>query len=616
MSAFTFVKPAFRSALTTLASFIAVTVMVTSTFAQQPGVVPPQAPTSDNIQTVAVVKGQAISRQQLAKSCLARFGKEVLESVVNKMLIADACEKQGITITEQEVMQELQRMAGSVGEGGMSVNDYLELIAEKRSIKPEKVKDDIIWTQLALRRLAAGSLQISDQEVRSVIEQQMGEKVRVSMIVESSRQQAEVLLQAARQKPEDFGRLAKDYSIDQSTAPYMGLAQTPFTRGMDDPNMEQAIFNLKPGEISNIVEAHGQFYIFKCNQVFPATPLNEKQYPVVAERVREALRETKLHEVGPKLHRQLQDSAKVVNVMSDPNLSQQYPGVAALVNGRQVTQQELAEECITRYGVDVLEVEIHRTLLKQELTRNNLNVSEEDLKEEIARTARGAGQIDANGNVDLDSWLKRVTENDESKIDYYVEDAVWPSAALRKLVVQDVDVTAEDMQKGFAANYGERVRALAVVTNDMRKCETVWKMARDNPTVENFGNLAEAYSEEPLSQFNRGEVPPIGRFSGRPSLEEAAFALQPGELSGVISEGNNWIVLYCLGRTKPVVNDMDSVKEELYKDLYERKAYVLMADRMRSIIQDADIDNFLAEKTQYSRQAIDMIRDAQKTPQR
>lgn len=618
MSAFTWVKPA-KSAKSVVLIFAASLAMLVSPLVAARSVsgqsVAPQNTNDDKVQTVAVVKGEAISRQQLAKACLARFGTEVLESVVNKMLIEEACAKQGISITDREIMLELKKLADNVGEG-ISVAQYLEIIAEKRNIKPEKVKDDIIWTQLALRRLAERDLQISDEEVNNVMQREYGPKVQASMIVENSLQQAKVLHQAAVANPENFGRLAKDYSVDPSTAPYMGLAQIPFTRGMADPNMEQALFSLKEGDISDVIESNGQFFIFKCNRVFPAMELSDSQYSIVATKVREALKEKKLHEVGPQLHRQMQDQARVVNVMGDENLSQQYPGVAALVNQQQISIQQLAEECIARYGVDVLEVEIHRTMLMQELKANNLVVSDQDLRAEITRTAQAAGQVDANGNVDLNAWLNRVTENDESKIDYYVQDAVWPSAALRKLVEGNIEVTQEDMQKGFEANYGERVRVLAIVTNDLRKCEKIWKMARDNQSVENFGNLAEAYSEEPISQYNRGEVPPIGRFSGRPNLEQAAFALQQGELSQIVNEGPKWIILYCLGRTKPVVSEMDSVKEELYKELYERKAYMLMGNRMQQIVDGADIDNFLTETTQYSKKSIEAVRASQQPPQR
>lgn len=571
----------------------------------------PGTPSSDKIQTVAVVNGEAISRSELANACLGRYGKEVLQSMVNKMLIEMECQRRNIVISEEEIYQQLERVAKGVGVEGMSVQQYLQIVSEKKNISPQRIKDEIVWTDLALRKLAAGSYTVTPEEVTNMINREYGPKVQVRLIVESSREQAEILLQAARKNPEQFGTLAKNYSLDPATAPYMGLSPNPFKMGDVEPAAEAVLFALQEGEISEVVELYGQFYIFQCQRRYPASQLSEEQSKLVQERIQGLLATAKLDEQAPLIFKELQSRAQVVNVLNDANLSQQHPGVAALVNGQPVTVATLAEECITRYGIDVLEVEVHRVLLKQQLKANNLAVSEDDLRDEITRVATDAGQVDANGKVDLNRWLQRVTENDESQIDFYVQDAVWPSAALRKLVQNSVEINNDDMTKGFEANYGPRVRVLAIVTFDQKSCEKVWRMARENPTIENFQRLAETYSMENSSRFNRGEVPPIARYTGRKNLEDAAFALRPNEISGIISEGGSWVILYGLGQTEPVVTDIDVVKEELYRDLHDRKMLAAMTTRLQEILNGSQIDNFLTQTAQLSRQDMDAFRRAQ-----
>ncbi len=571
----------------------------------------PGAPSSDKIQTVAVVNGEAISRSELANACLGRYGKEVLQSMVNKMLIEMECQRRSIVISEDEIYQQLERVAKGVGVEGMSVQQYLQIVSEKKNISPQRIKDEIVWTDLALRKLAAGSFTVTPEEVTNMINREYGPKVQVRLIVESSREQAEILLQAARKNPEQFGTLAKNYSLDPATAPYMGLSPNPFKMGDVEPAAETVLFALQEGEISEVVELYGQFYIFQCQRRYPASQLSDEQSKLVQDRIQGLLATAKLDEQAPLIFKELQSRAQVVNVLNDTNLSQQHPGVAALVNGQPVTVATLAEECITRYGIDVLEVEVHRVLLKQQLKTNNLSVSEDDLRDEITRVATDAGQVDANGKVDLNRWLQRVTENDESQIDFYVQDAVWPSAALRKLVQNSVEINNDDMTKGFEANYGPRVRVLAIVTFDQKSCEKVWRMARENPTIENFQRLAETYSMENSSRFNRGEVPPIARYTGRKNLEDAAFALRPNEISGIISEGGSWVILYGLGQTEPVVTDIDVVKEELYRDLHDRKMLAAMTTRLQEILSGSQIDNFLTQTAQLSRQDMDAFRRAQ-----
>lgn len=606
-------------------AYIGLTLMVTATIAvAQPvqnrpttpadaSAQPSGSPSSDKIQTVAVVNGEAITRPELANACLGRYGKEVLQSMVNKMLIEMECKQRNIVITEEEIYQQLERVAKGVGVEGMSVQQYLQIVSEKKNISPQRIKDEIVWTDLALRKLAAGNYTVTPEEVSNMINREYGPKVQVRLIVESTREQAEILLQAARKNPDQFGTLAKNYSLDPATAPYMGLSPNPFKMGDVEPAAEAVLFSLQEGQISDVVELYGQFYIFQCQRRYPATELDNNQIKMVQDRIQGILATQKLDEQAPLIFKDLQSRAQIVNVLNDATLAAQHPGVAALVNGQPVTVAVLAEECITRYGIDVLEVEVHRVLLKQQLKANNLTVTEDDLREEITRVATDAGQVDANGKVDLNRWLQRVTENDESQIDFYVQDAVWPSAALRKLVQSSVTINNDDMTKGFEANYGPRVRVLAIVTFDQKSCEKVWRMARENPTIENFQRLAETYSMENSSRFNRGEVPPIARYTGRKNLEDAAFALRPNEISGIISEGGSWVILFGLGQTEPVVTDIDVVKEELYRDLFDRKTIAAMTTRLQEILGSSQIDNFLTQTAQLSRQDMDAFRRVQAT---
>ena len=103
--------------------------------------------------------------------------------------------------------------------------------------------------------------------------------------------------------------------------------------------------------------------------------------------------------------------------------------------------------------------------------------------------------------------------------------------------------------------YGPRVEVLAIVLSDQRSAQKLWEMARDNPTDEFFGRLAEQYSVEPVSSSNLGKVPPIRKFGGQPAIEMEAFGLKPGELSGIIATGGKYLILRCQGFTKPVVTD-------------------------------------------------------------
>jgi hypothetical protein len=310
------------------------------------------------------------------------------------------------------------------------------------------------------------------------------------------------------------------------------------------------------------------------------------------------LAEQKTRVEAAELFQQLQSKTQIVNVLKDPNLQRQHPNTAALIDGRPITMQQLGEECLARHGKDVLEGEINRLLLIQELRRTAKIVNEQDIDREVTRAAEAYNFLKKDGSPDVEAWLKSVTENDATTVELYVRDAVWPSVALKKLVGEDLEVTADDLQKGFESNFGERVEVLAIVLSNQRQAQTVWDMARNNPTDQFFGELANQYSIEPSSRSNFGQVPPLRRHSGQPVMEKEAFRLKQGELSGIIAMGDKYIILRCLGRTQPIVKEFDAVKDELYRDIQEKKLRLAMAKEFDRLKDSSQIDNFLAGTSQ------------------
>jgi parvulin-like peptidyl-prolyl isomerase len=190
------------------------------------------------------------------------------------------------------------------------------------------------------------------------------------------------------------------------------------------------------------------------------------------------------------------------------------------------------------------------------------------------------------------------TEEQGVSKDQYLRDAVWPSAALKKLTSSAIEVTQDDLQKGFEANYSERVRCRAIVLANMRRAQDVWAKARQNPSLDYFGDLAEEYSVEPTTKSLRGEVPPIRRFGGQPQLEDVAFELEPGELSGIIQLGDKFVILKCEGRTEPIEVKPQDVQQILHQDIYEKKLRLAMSEKLDEIRGQARIDNFLAGTSQ------------------
>src|SRR5579864_7893003 len=74
---------------------------------------------------VAVVDKEIISYDEMAAECVNRIGKEVLENLINRKIIQQACDNQGIVISDAEVSREIKRNAEKFG---LAVDQWLGML--------------------------------------------------------------------------------------------------------------------------------------------------------------------------------------------------------------------------------------------------------------------------------------------------------------------------------------------------------------------------------------------------------------------------------------------------------------------------------------------------------
>lgn len=566
------------------------------------GAAPPSKPakggdTETLSKVVALVNNDEITREQLADECVQHYGREVLDGMIHRYLIVQECKRLNINIAAADVDNEIDRMASRFG---LPVEQWLKMLKQERGIKPNQYATDIVWPMLALRRLAGERLQVSAADLSKEYETQFGAAVKARIIVCNTEADAQQVRKAAIANPENFGNLAKDYSRDPSSASMKGITP-PIRRHIGHPEIERVAFSLNDGEISEPVKAGPQFVIVKRDQLLPPSPVKLED---ARPRLEEIIRDRKQRAVAGDVFQELEKQSKIEIYFGDSAKSQQNPNVVAMVNGHQIGTGDLAVACIQRHGENVLEGIINRRLLEQACRKHNITVSDQDMQAEVARVASLNLRPRPDGSPDIETWVRMATEQQGITPANYYRDSVWPSVALRKLVINRVMINEDDLRKGFEANYGPRMRCRAIVVASPRAAQKVWELARQNPTVENFGKLAEQYSIEAGSRALQGEVPPIRKNGGQPLLEKEAFTLRPGELSGIIQSGDKFVILLCEGITQPVQVDPNAVRDILTEDIREKKTRLAMGEFFEQLQDDATIDNVLAGTSRSPRKQI------------
>lgn len=166
--------------------------------------------------------------------------------VLHRLMLTAAAEQiakeKGVEITEERLNQELDSLAATSG-------------------GKEKVAADILanfgWTYEQYR----------DRVVRSMlIMQELQKNLRTENGGNSElRTKAESVLAELKSGKKDFATLAKEYSEDSSAVDGGDLG--PIRKGLTVEPFENALFALKKGEVSGVVETEFGFHIIKAEDV-------------------------------------------------------------------------------------------------------------------------------------------------------------------------------------------------------------------------------------------------------------------------------------------------------------------------------------------------------------
>ncbi len=213
-------------------------------------------------QVLAKVNGQSITYDVVARECVNRHGQEVLDTMINRLIIQQECEKRGITVTMEEVEKEVATTASKFK---LPLDTWYKMLESERKLTRQQYHHDVIWPMLALRKLAGQSVEVTEEDMRIGFEREYGPRVKARLIlIDGNLRQAGQIFDKCKENPDDFDRVAREYSADPNTRPLGGVIP-PIRRHGGSKNVEDEAFRLKPGEISPVIQvAENRYVILKC----------------------------------------------------------------------------------------------------------------------------------------------------------------------------------------------------------------------------------------------------------------------------------------------------------------------------------------------------------------
>ena len=226
---------------------------------------------------------QLYARQNQLNEINPYIAQQIFQSMLTNKIILAKAEQDSVFVTEDEVLRELdQRLKGMIAQVGseerlvevygMSVPKIKLLLKEElqKSIKIDRMK----------RKKFQGGIKASDKEVKEFfnvykdsLPDQSDEYELAHIILSRKVSEAEKtaaknlaleLLDSVKQGM-DFSELARKYSGDSMSAIQggdLGYAK----KGTFVKEFEEAVYSLKPGEVSDIVETEFGYHIIKLNE--------------------------------------------------------------------------------------------------------------------------------------------------------------------------------------------------------------------------------------------------------------------------------------------------------------------------------------------------------------
>ena len=246
------------------------------------------------IVTLSLVKERAdLLRQKYARSPVGipeeELLKEALNMIIDERLMLQEGKKLGFIVDEDSIDAAMKDIAQKNGLQEVQLEQMLEREGRSLSSYRNHIRDQILVSKIT-RFEISNRVKVSDKEVNQYYRDHQKEfwedgRVRARHILfiaerSSSEANRKVKLQQAKKvlneirKGKDFAELAMEYSEDVSASDGGDVGFV--VRGKMVREFEEAVFDLKPGQISDIVETEYGYHIIKVEEVVSGKTLTLK----------------------------------------------------------------------------------------------------------------------------------------------------------------------------------------------------------------------------------------------------------------------------------------------------------------------------------------------------
>jgi parvulin-like peptidyl-prolyl isomerase len=490
----------------------------------------------------------AITRQELGEYLIARYGPEKLLQLLHQRIVADGCGEHGIEVAGAEIEA---AVADSVKGLHLNQKSFEQTIRARYRKNLFEWREDVVRPRLLLSKLCRDRVHYSDEDVRKAYESLYGEKVECRMILwpNSEVDKARAAYKLLANSEDAFARAAQQQFTPELCS--SGGKLKPFGRHTLAPNLEEAAFKLRPGEVTPLLDAPPQgVVLLKCDKRIPADTTVSLE--AVKAKLVEQIVETKLQlemravfddwikRANPQVLLARDDDAEPPAAIPPPSQVVGYYNTNV-----PVTREELGEYLIARHGVEKLELMVNRRILDDACKTRGVKVTREEIDQDMRQDLEKM-------HVSADIFKKELLSRYGKNLFEWRQDVIKPKLLLTKLAQGRVKCTEDDLHKAFEALYGEKLECRIILWPKDQKQFALRTYAGIRDSEEEFSRVAKSQVSPTLAASGGRLEGGIRRHTlGNEELEREAFKLQPGEITHLIGTPEGEVVLKCDKRDPP-----------------------------------------------------------------
>ncbi|MBN6888083.1 peptidylprolyl isomerase [Cytobacillus horneckiae] len=262
-----------------------------------------------------------------------------------------------------------------------------------------------------------------------------------------------------------------------------------------------------------------------------------------------------------------------------------FDNKAATVNGEKISKSELDDALSSQYGSTVLDTLISDEIIRQEMKKENIKVSDKEIAEEME------AYMDTFGGEDTFNEVLKNSGVDVS----IIEKNIMTYLASKKILEPKIEITDEEIQTYFDENKDsfdkeEEVEASHILVDDEKTAKEVVKKIEQD---EDFAELAKEYSTDTATKDNGGELGFFAKGDMVKEFEEKAFGMENGDISEPVKTEYGYHIIKVTDKQEPKKAELEEVKDEIKDILLESKLESEYSVWLNEKFEEYEIKTFL-----------------------